>query len=63
MTARKRIVQRYIEGFRAGDHEMILGCLTDDVSWDMPPYFKLSGRAAFENAIENEASLASQIFS
>jgi ketosteroid isomerase-like protein len=55
-TVKKRVVERYIEGFRAGDHEMILACLTDDVAWEMPPYFKLSGRAAFDDAIENDAS-------
>jgi ketosteroid isomerase-like protein len=55
-TFRKRVVERYIEGFRAGDHEMILGCLTDDVAWEMPPYFTLSGKAAFDEAIENDAS-------
>jgi ketosteroid isomerase-like protein len=55
-TVKKGVVERYIEGFRAGDHEMILACLTDDVAWEMPPYFKLSGRAAFDNAIENDAS-------
>ena len=56
MTEKKRVVERYIEGFRAGDHEVILGCLTDDVVWEMPPYFKLSGRSAFDDAIENDAS-------
>jgi hypothetical protein len=55
-TARKRVVERYIEGFRAGERETILGCLTDDVTWQMRPYFELSGRTAFENAIENDAS-------
>jgi ketosteroid isomerase-like protein len=55
-SARKRVVETYIEGFRAGDHELILGCLTDDVTWEMPPYFKLSGRAAFDDAIENDAT-------
>jgi uncharacterized protein len=55
-TVKKRVVERYIEGFRTGDHEMILACLTDDVAWEMPPYFKLSGRTAFDDAIENDAS-------
>jgi ketosteroid isomerase-like protein len=55
-SAKKRVVERYIEGFRTGDHEMILACLTDDITWEMPPYFKLSGRTAFDNAIENDAS-------
>ena len=56
MTIKKRIVERYLEGFRAGDHEMILDWLTDDVEWEMPPYFELKGRAAFDEAIENDAS-------
>ena len=55
-SVRKRVVERYVEGFRAGDHEAILACLTDDVSWVMPPYFDLSGKAAFDDAIENDAS-------
>jgi ketosteroid isomerase-like protein len=55
-SPRKRVVETYIEGFRAGDHELILGCLTDDVVWEMHPYFELSGKAAFDGAIEDEAS-------
>ncbi len=56
MSERKRVVERYIQGFRDVDHEAILGCLTDDVTWSMPPYFELSGREAFDGAIENDAS-------
>jgi ketosteroid isomerase-like protein len=55
-TVQKRVVETYIEGFRTGSHEMILACLTEDVTWEMPPHFKLSGRAAFDDAIENDAS-------
>ncbi len=55
-SPRKRVVERYIAGFRRQDHAAILGCLTDDVTWDMPPFFSLSGKAAFDDAIENEAS-------
>jgi len=55
-SVRKNVVERYIAGFRAGDHEMILGCLTDDVAWEMPPYFSLRGRASFDEAIENDAT-------
>jgi len=54
MSPDKRVVERYIEGFRTGDHELILGCLTDDVTWSMPGYFELSGKAAFDGAIEND---------
>jgi uncharacterized protein len=56
MSDRKSAVERYIEGFRTGDHEMILSCLTDDVTWAMPPYFELSGKGAFDDAIENDAT-------
>ncbi|HEV2785153.1 MAG TPA: nuclear transport factor 2 family protein [Solirubrobacteraceae bacterium] len=56
VSDRKRVVETYIEGFRRADHGMILACLTDDVAWDMPPYFSLSGKAAFDAAIENDAT-------
>jgi uncharacterized protein len=56
MSDRKSVVERYIEGFRTGDHEMILSCLTEDVTWAMPPYFELSGKPAFDEAIENDAT-------
>jgi uncharacterized protein len=56
VTDHKRVVERYIEGFRTGDREMILGCLTDDVAWEMPPLFSLSGMEAFEGAIHNDAT-------
>jgi ketosteroid isomerase-like protein len=56
VSDRKRVVEKYIDGFRAGDHDAILSCLTDDVTWSMPPLFELSGRAAFDDAIENDAT-------
>ena len=55
-SVRKQVVERYIEGFRTQDHELILGCLTDDVTWEMPPYFSLSGKEAFDDEIENPAT-------
>jgi uncharacterized protein len=55
-SERKRAVERYIDGFRTGDRELIHSCLTDDVVWEMPPHFQLSGRAAFDGAIQNEAT-------
>lgn len=53
-TANKQTVQKYMDGFNAGDHAMILACLTDDVAWYMPGHFDLQGKAAFDNEIENE---------
>lgn len=55
-TVRKRILETRIEAFRTGDHETILSRLTDDVAWDMPPHFTLSGKAAFEGAIEHDVT-------
>jgi ketosteroid isomerase-like protein len=55
MTENKRVVERYIDGFRKGDHEQILSCLTDDVEWDIPGAFQLTGKDAFDKEIENEA--------
>ena len=36
MSANKATIEKYIEGFRQGDHASILGCLAEDVVWDMP---------------------------
>ena len=43
-----------MDGFVAGDHEMILSCLTDDVVWDMPGNFHLTGKEAFDKEVGNE---------
>ena len=55
ISENKRTVERYMEGFRRGDHAAILDCLTDDVEWDIPPAVHLRGKAAFDREIENEA--------
>ncbi len=38
MTENKRTVEKYMDGFRRSDHELILSCLTDDIEWEMPVY-------------------------
>jgi ketosteroid isomerase-like protein len=55
VSERKRVVERYFEGFRRGDHELILGCLNDDVVWDLPGFKYLEGKEAFDGEIENDA--------
>jgi ketosteroid isomerase-like protein len=50
----KTIVEKYIDGFRTSDHEKILSCLTDDVSWYMPGFINIQGKDAFDKEIENE---------
>jgi ketosteroid isomerase-like protein len=55
MSRNKETVDRYMEGFRRGDHAMILSCLTDDVVWDMPGVYHHVGKAEFDKEIQNEA--------
>ena len=59
MTENKKVVERYMNGFRRSDHAMILACLTDDVVWDMPGFFHLEGKHAFDGEIENPAFVGS----
>lgn len=59
MTENKRIVEKYIDGFRKSDHEQILSCLTDDVEWEIPGWFHAVGKEAFDKEIENEAFVGS----
>jgi ketosteroid isomerase-like protein len=51
VTERKQAVETFIDGFRTGDRERVLGGLTDDVVWEMPPLFSLSGKRAVADAI------------
>ena len=53
--SRGALVERYCDGFRQGDHAMVLGCLTDDVVWDLPGHRHLEGKEAFDGEIENPA--------
>ncbi|WP_441576855.1 nuclear transport factor 2 family protein [Chitinophaga sp. RAB17] len=50
---------KYMEAFSRTDHEAILSCLTDNVIWELPGYYHLTGKAAFDGAIENDAFVGS----
>lgn len=54
MTENKKTVQKYMDGFVASDHKKILSCLTDDVYWELPGTFQLTGKEAFDKEIEND---------
>src|SRR5688500_19498929 len=54
MTPNKQTVTRYMDGFRATDRELILSCLTEDVSWSIPGMFDVRGKAAFADHIVDE---------
>ena len=55
MSDRKETVERYIEGFRRGDREMILDCLPDDVERNLLGRQSLAGKDRFAGEIQNEA--------
>ena len=54
MSLNKQIVQQYMDGFREGNHEKILACLGEDVSWYMPGFINIQGKEAFDKEIEND---------
>ncbi len=49
-----RAVNAYLDGFRAMDHARILDCLTDDITWTVFGGFQLTGKAAYDAAIDGE---------
>lgn len=54
MSANKQTVEQYLQGFMALNHTQILDCLTEDISWEMPGFFSLQGKEAFNKEIEND---------
>ena len=55
MTENKKTVTRYMDAFSRSDHDKILSCLMNDITWEMPGIFHLSGKEAFDKEIENDA--------
>ena len=51
----RQIVDRYMDGFRRSDHEVILACLADDVVWHIHGVRTTRGKAEFDDEIENPA--------
>ena len=52
MSQNLETVNAYLDGFRRNDHEQILSCLTDDIRWTVFGAFQLSGKAAYDKAID-----------
>ena len=50
-------VNTYLDGFRNNDHEQILSCLTDDIEWTVFGAFHLTGKEAYDNAIDGAPDL------
>ena len=45
-------VNAYLDGFRRNDHALILSCLTDDIKWTVFGAFQLTGKDAYDKAID-----------
>jgi ketosteroid isomerase-like protein len=52
MSRNIETVNRYLNGFRKNDHEQILSCLTDDIAWTVFGAFHLTGKEAYDQAID-----------
>jgi ketosteroid isomerase-like protein len=52
MSVNTDTVARYLDGFRRNDHERILSCLTEDIEWTVFGAFHLTGKRAYDQAIE-----------
>jgi uncharacterized protein len=54
MTANKRTIEAYMEGFRKTDRAQILSCLNNDVEWVIPGAFHINGKDDFNKHIVDE---------
>jgi len=52
MSKNTGTVETYLDGFRKSDHAQILSCLTDDIEWTVYGAFHLTGKKAYDEAIE-----------
>jgi uncharacterized protein len=59
MSQNKQTVRTYMNAFIKTDHAEILSCLTDDVEWEIPGVFHVTGKQAFDKEIENDAFVGS----
>lgn len=61
MSANKQTVTRYMDGFRATDRELILSCLTENVSWSIPGMFDVRGKSEFAKHIVDEGFIGKPV--
>lgn len=52
MSKNIETVTKYLDGFRRNDHAQILSCLTDDIQWTVYGAFHLTGKEAYDRAID-----------
>jgi ketosteroid isomerase-like protein len=58
MSQNKQTVETYLDGFRKNDHAQILSCLTDDIEWTVFGAYRLTGKEAYDDAIESPGFIA-----
>ncbi len=56
MSPNKSTVTRYMEAYGRWDHAAILACLRDDIVWEVPGFYRIEGKEAFEGHIEGPGS-------
>ncbi len=61
MSRNKQTVQDYMDAFGRSDHAAVLSYLTDDIEWFIPDAFRITGKAAFDKEIENDAFVGTPI--
>jgi len=52
MSQNTETITTYLDGFRKNDHAQILSCLTDDIQWTVYGAFRLTGKEAYDQAID-----------
>ncbi len=52
MSQNIETITTYLDGFRKNDHAQILSCLTDDIQWTVYGAFRLTGKDAYDKAID-----------
>ncbi|MFG2087661.1 Scr1 family TA system antitoxin-like transcriptional regulator [Spirillospora sp. NPDC048824] len=57
MSRNIETVNTYLDGFRKNDHAQILSCLTDDIEWTVFGGFHLTGKDAYDKAIDGPPEL------
>ena len=59
MTSNKRTIETYMDGFRRTDRAQILSCLSEDVEWEIPGFFRVRGKDEFNKHIIDEGFVGS----
>lgn len=54
MATHKNVIERYLDGFRRGDHAQVLSCLAEDVVWVLHGHQAVRGKAAFAAEIATD---------